>query len=135
MNLQEFETLLREIFPVGSTHTSVEFVSASIREGKEPVLIMTLRLIGFEDGSIRDIKEQELFVGPEGILEWYQLEIYFRGYAAALRQIVDNIYPSKSSYCMPSDFFPRSFELKKATTADDYCQAFLLKSRLGKLLV
>ena len=134
MNLSTFTTLLRELFPIGSSEVRLEFVEALLREGNEPDIAMTLRLITFEDGSIRDIKEQDVRVGPQAILEWHQLEIYFRGYAEALTEVFSQATSTRLDHLLPMDLFPRPFVLKKAQTTDEYRKAFLMKSRLGKLL-
>ena len=134
MNLGEFENFLRTLFPVGSGDASLELVSTHIRQEKEPSLIITIRLVVFEQGSVRDVKEQEVWAGTADLLDWHQLEIYFRGYEQALSEIFKGI-PTNNVYgLMPSDLFPKPFELKRAQTIDDYRRAFLVKGRLGKLL-
>jgi hypothetical protein len=134
MNLGEFEHFLRELFPIGSGEAKLEFVSANIREGKEPTLRITIRLLIIEECSIRSIKEQEVWAGTADLLEWHQLEIYFRAYEQALSEILRGLSADKAELLMPSHLFPKPFELKRSQTIDDYRKAFLVKSRLGKLL-
>jgi hypothetical protein len=134
MNLGEFEHFLRELFPIGSGEAKLDFISANIREGKESSLIITIRLIIFEGDSIRSLKEQEVWAGTADILEWHQLDLYFRGYEQALSEVLRGLSADKADLLMPSELFPKPFELKRAQTIDDYRKAFLVKSRLGKLL-
>jgi hypothetical protein len=125
--------VFQECFPVSEALFSYEFVGYD--QGRA-----TVRLVVWDevDGnrSIRDIKEQELFLFdpalPEGdtpILE------FVRGWSEALREVFANASLKDVEWLMPHDLGPGdAVMLRRATTAADYRAAMLKKSRLGKFL-
>jgi hypothetical protein len=127
MTLQEFESMLRGIFPIKAAPASLELLGLVQRDAN---IKIQLRLVLYENDSVRSFIEQEASMGEEGILLWGQAEMYFRAYAEAVEQVL----AKSQKHLMPGDLFPKVFMLKRATTQDDYLRALLTKNRLGKLL-
>jgi hypothetical protein len=128
---------LREVLPVSEGLYSYDLASADrVAEG-----MVTVRLIVCEEGadgarSIRDIKEQDLFVFDPGMLagDVPILEM-LRGWAEALREVFRNPKPGVVDTLMPHDLAPGDvIRLRRPTTAAEYRDALLAKSRLGQFL-
>lgn len=130
--------VLREVFPLRERTFSYE-----LADTEQPMTAdgrITVRLMVWDelDGkmSIRDVKEQELFVFDLAMLEGDTpiLEL-LRGWAEALREVFAKADPKKIEWCMPHDLGPGdAIRLRRATTAAEYRDALLKKSRLGKFL-
>jgi hypothetical protein len=127
MTLQEFEAMLREIFPIKAAPASLDLLGL-VQQGVH--IKIQLRLVLYEGDSVRSFIEQEVLMGDEGILLWGQAEMYFRAYAEAAGQAL----AEPREHLMPRDLFPRVFMLKRATTQEDYQRALLTKNRLWKVL-
>ena len=130
----QITAVLQECFPVSEGNFSYDFVSYANDR-------VTVRLIVYEESngqkSIRDIKEQELFLFDPVMLEGDTpiLEL-LRGWSQALREVFTKVKdPKKLEWLMPHDLGPGdAIRLRKANSAADYREAMLKKSRLGKFL-
>lgn len=139
--LESFWELLRDVFPARSERVSLELVSAQLRE--ERALVATLRLLVWERGEdgalqIRDVKEQELFVGDVEILADPRLEACVRGSNLALEQLFAQEQLEWVEVCMPSDLlhaYEGLLRLKRPRSAEDFAEALLAsKQRLGRFV-
>jgi hypothetical protein len=100
----------------------------------EPRGIAVVRMIGWDqdNGSIRDIKEQEVY------MEWpafYEDRERTASFFAALGRILEEIETGVAETLMPSDLVhTTALALKRARTQEDFDTALRAKSRLGKYL-
>ena len=137
-SLDQIAAVLREVFPVREGTFAYELANP-----EQPVRadgVITIRFIVWdqqgETMSIRDVKEQELFVFDPALLQGDTpvLEL-LRGWADAVREVFARAKPEKLDYLMPHDLAPGdAIRLRRATTAAEYRDAMLKKSRLGKFL-
>ena len=98
---------------------------------------LTLQLIVFEPGEprrIRDLKEQEVWCAPTNALaNPARFEEYLRGWLSALAEV--SLDEERAERLMPHDLvFSDVWQLKRPRTAAEFRAAFLMKSRLGRLL-
>lgn len=84
--------------------------------------------------TVRDIKEQRVRLVPNGFEEHDRLEELLLGWALAVEHVLDTY--EHVEMLMPCDLeVPKAlFQLKRAITAEDYKNAMLVKSRLGRFL-
>jgi hypothetical protein len=138
-SLDQVAATLREAFPVREGLYAYELANT-----EQPVRadgVITVRMIVWELGAdgtqmIRDIKEQELFVFDPALLtgDVPVLEL-LRGWADAVREVFRNPKPDVIETLMPHDLAPGdAIRLRKPTTAAEYRDAILAKSRLGQFL-
>lgn len=86
--------------------------------------------------SIASIKEQAVaFVGPkERDVPADRAALCLRGWCEAVGRLFSAL-PPESLPLMPHDLvFPKALTLSRPKTADDFTAAFLVKSRLGRLM-
>jgi hypothetical protein len=133
--LDQIAATLGEVFPVRENQVELAFVE-STSAGK-----VTFRLILWDKApggelSIRDIKEQELYLyDPAYLTGDVPILSYLRGWSLALREVFQRAPMSTFETLMPHDLSDGGvLKLRKATTPEDYRKAFLVKSRLGKFL-
>jgi hypothetical protein len=134
---------IAEFFPLGAKPLTLEVVPASqsaTRESDqsgEPRGVAVVRLIVWDIGdggkvSIRDIKEQEVYMGWP---VYYEDRERVASFFVALNQVLLEIKPSVAETLMPHDLLDTSvLALKRATTREDFAAALRAKSRLGKYL-
>jgi hypothetical protein len=139
--LARFCELLRDTFPARSELASLEFVDAALRD--ERAVIVTIRLVGWdrgEDGtlSIRDVKEQDVFVGEVEVLAHPLLGACVTGSIMALDQLFAQDDLTWVETVMPADLlhpFGALLRLKRPRTAEDFGEALLAsRQRLGQFL-
>lgn len=141
MELAEFCELLRDTFPARSELASLEFVDAELRDGR--AVMVTIRLVGWErdaDGSasIRDVKEQECFMGEAELLVHPLLAACVQGTVMALDQLFAQDDLKWVETAMPADLlrpFGALLRLKRPRSAEDFAEALLAsRQRLGQFL-
>lgn len=141
MELAEFCELLRDTFPARSEQVSLEFFDAALRDDR--VVVVTIRLVGWErnaDGSaaIRDVREQEVYVGEAELLEHPLLAACVQGTVMALDQLFAQDDLEWVDMVMPADLlrpFAELLRLKRPRGAEDFAEALLgSRQRLGKFL-
>jgi hypothetical protein len=106
----------------------------------EDSLRVTLRLVSWardeESGErqVRDIKEQQLYLGPASLLRHGdRLAAFLRGSCAALKTVFEA--GAETETLMPHDLWRHGvLKLVKAQSADDFRRALLVRSRLGRYL-
>jgi len=148
-------------FPISTEYYSLEFIPESVDENTGEVLggfhelasgnlAATLRFFVWEvnDGarSIRDIKEQQVFVVPKAHVDDARVPAYFAGWAAAVRFVFerhderraagDQAASQRLDWAMPHELvFSDILGLRRPQTADEFTDALLSgKKRLGRLL-
>lgn len=137
--LQVFE----DAFPVSSESCAIELVEARVRE--DDAVILTVRLIGWEGAgearTVRDIKEQEVWVGDAAMLADPRLAVCVAGWRLAIEQLFaqdDPRWHDEFLCSMPYDFirpFKELLALKRPRDADDFADALLgSQQRLGRYL-
>ena len=107
---------------------------------REESLCLTLHLVTWERGAepgerqIRDLKEQQLFLGPVSLLQrGDRLAAFLRGAKAALETVFES--GAETETLMPHDLWRHDvLKLMRAQTADDFRRALLVRSRLGRYL-
>ena len=135
-----FVDFLRETFPARSELASLEFEDAALRD--EVGVVLTVRLVCWDedDGvrSIRDVKEQEVWVCELDALEDPRMVACVTGWHMALEQIFAQEDLSWLETSMPADLlrpFAELLRLKRPRTADDFAEALLAsRQRLGAFL-
>jgi len=81
-------------------------------------LLFTVRLIVFEDGAVRDVKEQEVVLIPEGADD-ARLRAYLEGLAIGIRRVIEDSDDLEAF--MPHDFIPwRPFRDPARRTVEDF---------------
>jgi hypothetical protein len=147
MTLEDLLALLEELFPVEGGLSSMELGSppavcrmpAGPRESEDS-LRLTLRLVSWDrdaesgERKIRDIKEQQLYVGPASLMRHGgRLAAFLRGSCAALKTLFEA--GADTETLMPHDLWRYGvLKLVKAQSADDFHRALLVRSRLGRYL-
>lgn len=139
--LESFAELLRDTFPARSELVALEFVAAELRD--ERGVVVTIRLVVWERGAdgalaIRDVKEQEVFVGEAEDLDDPRMAACVAGTNLALEQLFNQDDLSWVDSCMPADLLPpyaALLRLKRPRGAEDFAEALLAsKQRLGRFL-
>lgn len=139
------ERVLPEVRPLGGELVLLEPVPNRddrwVHEAHPGVgLKVVMRLVIWDrDGdrqSIRDIKEQELLLlSSKAFFRVDRVEPYLRGWAAALQAVLATATHDVAGALLPIDFvFPEVMALARPRTCEDFRAAFLVRSRLGKLL-
>ena len=131
---------IARFFPLGGRPAQLDVVPGSASgewvRSDAPAAIAVVRLIVWEtrDGteSIRDIKEQELYMGwPVFYDDEERIEAFF----AALGGVIAEIGLEAVECLMPHDLMRTDvLKLKRARTREDFDAALRAKSRLGKFL-
>lgn len=160
MNAPDTLEILRNAFPISAGLASLELVPSEPATQAEPELDsdededsededededgegerLTVRLIVWEerDGQrqIRDVKEQQVWVGGTSELDATRLAVAVAGWRIALEQLFSQSDSSWLDALMPSDLtvsFPELVALKRPRTAEDFAEALLTsKQRLGR---
>lgn len=149
---EDVRTTLEALFPVRgrSIHSDTEqnpFCSLGLAgerktfEHANGSIWATLHLCVWETSngkeSIRDIKEQEVLVVPTATRDRPEIvRAYLQGWAEALATVLPELSLAQVDRLMPHDLvFSLAATLRKAVTAQDFCKALLVKSRLGKFRV
>jgi hypothetical protein len=137
----DVQQLFRDAFPVRSDRVSLELVD--LAQPDDGSLKATVRLIVWDvadDGvlAIRDVKEQEVWLGPASGLADPRLPACIAGWALALEQLFAQDDHEWVECLMPHDLMP-SFvgllALKRPRTPEDFAEALLgSKQRLGRFL-
>ncbi len=85
------------------------------------------------DGSIRDLKEQEVLLIPRSAtVDMSRVEAYLRGWGAALVDYLQEIPFEKAETRMPMDFADHKvLALKRPKNADDFAAAFRRRWKIG----
>lgn len=137
--LQVFE----DAFPVISERTSLELVEARLREDDAVILRVRLFVWDVEGESrmVRDIKEQDVFVGTATMLQDPRLAACVGGWRLAIEQLFAQDDPrwfDDVACAMPDDLikpFSQLLALKRPRDAEDFAEALLAsKPRLGRYL-
>lgn len=125
-------------FPIGSELVKLEVVAGEDEDDgrDEPAAFAVIRLIIWDqrDGllSIRDVKEQQVFMGwPVLFEDGERVAAFF----AALGEVIAEIPLEEVETLMPHDLMcADALKLKRATTREDFAAALRAKSRLGQFL-
>ncbi len=130
---------LRAAFPIQGGPLSLELVEIGEEAGG---LTLCVRLIGWDgEGdarSIADIKEQSVRIDVAELGD-PRLEACLEGWRMAVGEVfeaaAERSYEEGARAAFPADLVDlRVLRLKRAKTADDFCDALLQRSRLGSLL-
>ncbi len=138
MTREELQDIFSSEFPLkGKTGmASLEFVELSDRPDGN--FAMVTRLVVWDVGpdgtqSIRDVKEQEIYLALPADCSFERLVTYLRGMDMAMQDVLDS---KELETLMPHDLVDWSaLKLAKAETAEDFDKALRMKSRLGKYLL
>jgi hypothetical protein len=138
LDLETLQGMLQQAFPPGGAPVqqallTVESVTAPSEPG-DPVRV-TLRLISFEDGQIHTVKEQECYLGPLSRLpDAARMSTFVEGWRQAVEVTFQKGGRAVAERNMPINLFHiDALNLKKATTVQDFKEALLARSRMGKL--
>jgi hypothetical protein len=83
-----------------------------------------------DEWSIRDVKEQQLFLGWPAL---YDDRTRVTEFLEAMRSVIGMMDPESVRMAMPHELvLAEVLKLKKAETRDDFKEALLAQSRLGK---
>lgn len=126
-------------FPIEGSVAQLAVVKMSHPSGEEDDARLVVRLIVFDEQegerAIRDIKEQELFMGKVWL---YEDEQRVCELLHAMQEVMSEVLSKPLEVIdglMPHDVLPRDLlTLKKARTREDFAAAMRKRSRLGKLL-
>lgn len=145
MDIAAVSALLQEIFPLDVGYRALLFTGeGGVEEGAQGDIRATFQLVVFEppdppcaggaSRSIRDVKEQQLFLVPAPVRDDpARVAAYLRGWAAALREVLDGA--REFDLLMPCDLLHVDvLRLRRARTEEDFCRALLQRSRLGGLV-
>jgi hypothetical protein len=137
MTREELQDIFMSEFPLKAKNdrASLEFVELSDRDGGEYGAVV--RLIIWEDAngtlSIRDVKEQDIYVDLPEDCTFERLVMYLRGMEMAMQDVLAS---PQIETLMPHDLLDWSaLKLRKAETVEDFDKALRMKSRLGKYLL
>ncbi len=158
----DFAAAFAELFPISSDTFSLELVPETVNEETGEVnggtaehdgaWRATIRTVTWDieggQRSIRDVKEQDVFLGFADTFDDPRLPAYLEGWAAALRFIftrhaelsAEGALPARVreafEQSMPSDFVcPDLLALRRPQSADDFTEALLSsKKRLGRFV-
>lgn len=140
-SLADIAATLLASFPVRGEQVSLELVMDPDTKTASPEGRVTFRLVIWDkqdngDLSIRDIKEQDLYLyDPALLVGDVPVLAYLKGWALALGEVFQRGSTSMFETLMPHDLADvKALKLRKAKTPEDYRDAFLAKSRLGKYL-
>ncbi len=131
--------IVRAVFPVMAGPGSLELASEEPSEDPER---LTVRLVVWDevDGNrqIRDIKEQQVYVGGLEEVDTARLAMAVDGWRMAIEQLFAQDSSEWLGVLMPSDLirdFSELVALKRPRSADDFAEALLSsKQRLGRWL-
>jgi hypothetical protein len=136
MFAEQLTEIFSSEFPIKGGMSEVTFVSVVEDSDR---LYVVLRLVVWDqqpDGalSIRDIKEQQLFIDVPEDTTFERFVEFMRGYDTVLSEVLATT--KDAEYLMPHDLVSfAALKLKTANTADEFAQALRVKSRLGKYLL
>jgi len=139
-NLDLLDKAFRDHFPATAENelASIDYVSVSQRDGGSYGVV--IRLIGWELNadagvkSIRDVKEQEIYLGLPG-LDLATIGRMRELLAAMVRVLEKALTHAEVESLMPHDlvdFGP--LKLARSKTVDDFVKAYSVPSRLGRYL-
>jgi hypothetical protein len=134
---EELQDIFMSEFPLRAKNdlASLEFVELSDRGGEQYGTVVRLIVWDEIDGksSIRDVKEQDVYLDLPHDCTFERLVIYLRGMEMAMEDVLAS---PQVETLMPHDLLDWSaLKLRKAETAEDFDKALRLKSRLGKYLL
>ena len=133
--------LIRDAFPVGSDRVSLELVDVEIQPAGG--MTATVRLVIWDvDGetrSIRDIREQQIWLGDAAILAADpRTPVAIQGWRLAIEHLFAQDDLGWVDCLMPHELMPRLVDLlalKRPRDAEDFADALLAsKQRLGRWL-
>lgn len=144
VDVERVKALLEDLFPARGTVVSLERGSpwadmtdwVTYDEAHGLRVILRLIIFDAEGGPIRDIKEQQVVMIPSaaGDVPMDRVEAYFRGWIDAVAHVFSTA-PSMIDTLMPHDLTaPNVLKLKKCKTAEEFRDALLVRSRLGRFL-
>ncbi len=145
----QLATLVQNIFPINLPHLTVESSTyfflenplsrvGPISEHADGALYLSLQTVLWEPGPPRVIyeyKQQEIRLIPahNRTMSLERLEACLQGWRNAVEQIN---HTAHLKLLMPRDLWPyRALNLKRPQTAEDFARAFLVQSRLGRLVL
>jgi hypothetical protein len=138
LDLETLRAMFQRAFPpdgapIQDASLSVLNVTAPGDPG-DPVRV-TMQLLSFEGGQVRDIKEQDCFLGPLSRLpDAARMSAFVEGWRQAVEATFQKGGRAVAERNMPINLFHiDALNLKKATTAEDFKEALLARSRMGKL--
>ncbi len=128
------------VYPVHAGNVSLELVE--LREHEGSVIIVARMVVWDGEGdarSIRDVKEQEVWLGDREAFDDPRLQACLAGWELACTQIFAQEGVNELVECeMPSSFIlplEPVLGLKRPRSADDFAEVWLAsKQRLGKFL-
>lgn len=136
--------VFEDAFPIVSERTSLELVEVKL-QGDEDVRLVVRLFVWDGEGearAVRDIKEQDVFVGPVTIVEDPRLAACVAGWRLAIERLFaqdDARWYDRVDSAMPHELVPVFAELlalKRPRDADDFAEALLgSKQRFGRYLV
>ena len=122
------DAVLRACMPAKGGDAMLDYVDAEVRGD---IVVVTLRLFTYEDGAVRDIKEQQVVFAPSAT-PLDRFTAYAQAWSAALARVFFARDRAAFDTVMPHDLvFTSVLALKKAHTVDDFARALAQKSRLG----
>lgn len=128
LSRRDLEGFLSESFPIGAPEAELTLAPPDILFPVEGGgYRLRIRLVIYENGSVRDIKEQDVFVGALDPSQ-ERLGAFIEGFRAAFAKL--DI--ARLDTAMPHDLV--HFDVlgqKRASTAADFEKALLTKKRLG----
>lgn len=131
--------LIARHFPLGRKPLQLDIVEPD-EPGEDPLSAhATIRLIVWErsgdDWAIRDIKEQQIVMGPAALYrDVDRVAAFFSALGDAIGEIGE-LAEDAYGALMPYELLPAdALELKRAATAEDFARALRAKRRLGPLL-
>jgi hypothetical protein len=136
MFAEQLTEIFSSEFPIKGGMSEVTFVSVVEEHAR---LYVVLRLVVWDqqpDGalSIRDVKEQQIYVDAPKDTTFERFVEFMRGYDKVLSEVL--AATKDAEYLMPHDLVSfAALRLKTANTAEEFEQALRMKSRLGKYLL
>lgn len=135
-DLQHLGGGLVELRAVSASRTEDRWICES-RPGSGIFVTFQLIISDEYEGqrAIRDIKEQWVLTLPaQAFYQVDRIEPYLRGWGAAVDTVLRDVRVDVVEGLMPCDLvFPQALTLARPRTAEDFRDAMLVSSRLGKL--
>ena len=137
MTREELEEIFAAEFPLKAKNDLAELVFVELSDRGTGLYGVVVRLICWADDhgtrSIRDVKEQDIYLDLPEDCTFERLVIYLRGMDMAMQDVLAS---PEVDTLMPHDLLDWSaLELRKAETIEDFDKALRMKSRLGKYLL
>ena len=137
MTREELEEIFAAEFPLKAKNDLAELVFVELSDRGTGLYGVVVRLICWADDhgtrSIRDVKEQDIYLDLPEDCTFERLVMYLRGMDMAMQDVLAS---PEVDTLMPHDLLDWSaLELRKAETVEDFDKALRMKSRLGKYLL